>query len=211
MSRQDALELCTSYNGTLAYLNYEVVAMMKVNSKYWIDVYRIFRSTYVRSRTKPACLALTKQSDRLFLDVDNCSTLKPFICQQDYQTTLFSSTALDRKEVIRETTECPKGDQIIQEVNPVAYILPTIVFAFVGATIATCLICRKQLRPQARHDASKDMIPMKSQVTSQEIIPNDDSMNKSTYENASSQELHDNTYIHPKEYTDYENTPIQIY
>ena len=202
LSRQDALELCTSYNGTLAYLNSEVVAMMKVNSKYWIDVYRIFRATYVRSRTKPACLALTKQSDRLFLDVDNCSTLKPFICQQDYQTTLFSSTASDRKEIIRATTECPMGDQIIQEeLNPIAYILPTIVFVFVGATIVTCFTCRRQLRPQAGRDASKDMVPMKSQVTSQEIIPNDDSVNKTTYDYANPQELHDYTYIHPKEYT----------
>ena len=81
-TRQFAEFGCLAHGGVLADLNREqrIMELMEEKSYYWLGVHRAYTVTDARTVFSTACLAVTKQKGNLYLDPDDCSEKKFFLC-----------------------------------------------------------------------------------------------------------------------------------
>ena len=94
-TRQDAFYKCLKENGTLAghFGEQNGLHLMNDDGRYWTSAFRTFKLTHRKNSNDMGCVAVTKVSDRLYLEPDNCTAKKPyFYIQIKTPTTVVTET-----------------------------------------------------------------------------------------------------------------------
>lgn len=137
-TRQEALEGCSMRRGALADLGAEseTPSYLNHNFKYWIGIHRTFGIAETYKEKETICLSATRSGDMLFLEPDDCSAQKFYLCasnsnkdtNEDTKTTPTPLSSLSRKtENERFLTTKPPPDLGTEGNNesPVPYIVPS--------------------------------------------------------------------------------------
>ena len=105
-TRQEAYMSCMNRHGKLADLSSESVVpqwMTPTNFNYWISVYRTFGISERYIENKTVCLAAIRVNNTLYLEPDDCSVQKHYLCEVKKRTK--SSHYLNTSHTSRSTLD----------------------------------------------------------------------------------------------------------
>ena len=160
-TRQEAYMSCMNRHGKLADLGSESVIpqwMTIKNFKYWIGVYRTFGISERYIENKTICLAAVRVNYTLYLEPDDCSEQKYYLCEQ--KTTSPSSQypyITTKTSPINTTTGAISiTTPDIGYVSPFAYIIPSILIAIFIVIIVVFVLYRRWKRNIKHQDCVSD-------------------------------------------------------
>ena len=95
-TRHEAFSDCLNKSGLLIDLHGEIrsLPLMTDGLKYWIGLYRTFKTTETSSGNDTVCLAVRKYKDELFLEPDGCRSEKKYLCRTGRHSSISNSVSV---------------------------------------------------------------------------------------------------------------------
>ena len=149
-TRQEAYMNCISRRGKLADLDSESVIpqwMTIKNFKYWIGVYRTYGISERYIENKTVCLAAVRVNNTLYLEPDDCSEEKHYLCEVKTitQSSDYPNITSNTSPITGTTSETISISAAgTRYISPFAYIVPSILVVILLVLIVGIVLYRRR-------------------------------------------------------------------
>ena len=173
-TRQEAYMSCMNRHGKLADPSSESVIpqwMTHKNFKYWISVYRTFEIFERYIENKMVCLAAVRLNNTLYLEPDDCSEQKHYLCEVKTitQSSHYANVTSNTSPITGTTSETISISAAgTGYISPFAYIVPSILVVILLVIIVGIVLYRRRKKHANRlpHQSDTYITPQHETINS---------------------------------------------